>query len=384
MTARTEAPELQGPGEVSPRAKRWAVIVAALLVITAAIGVLLMRLHRRHLEGTERASLQEESARGLRISVTRVRTTPAARIVALPGDVHGFDQVTLYAKLSGYVRQVRVERGERVQRGQILATIESPESQREVAAAAHDANVARLNAERAEKLAPSGVVAQQDRDNAVARSRIAGANLQRARDLFAYTVVRAPFDGVVTARYVDPGALVPAATGATQAALPIADIADVDTLRIFVYVGQDTAPFVRAGDAVTIWQDEMPDKRIPATVTRAAGALDPRTRTMQVEIDVDNRSWGLLPGTFAHVELRIAEPPSPTIPDEAMVIRDGKTMVVEVNAGKAHYLPVDLGYNDGREVRVLRGLSGGETVGLDVPIEVEEGNPVQAVEGLGK
>jgi membrane fusion protein, multidrug efflux system len=184
---------------------------------------------------------------------------------------------------------------------------------------------------------------------------------------------------VVTMRYVDPGALVPAATGGTQSALPVVDLADTDTLRVFIHVGQDVAPFVRVGDAVTIWQDEMPTKRIPAAVTYAAGALDPRNRTMQVEIDLDNRSWAMLPGTFAHVELKLASPPSPLLPDEAIVIRDGKTMTCVVKDGHAHYVPVDLGYNDGRQVAVLGGLVGGETVGVDVPVEVEEGETVQPV-----
>ena len=99
-----------------------------------------------------------------------------------------------------------------------------------------------------------------------------------------YTRVRAPFDGIVTARYVDPGALVPAATGSTQALLPIVDLASVDTLRVFVYVGQDAAPFIHPGDGADVWQDELPDRHIPAKVAHVAGALDPRTRTMQVEL----------------------------------------------------------------------------------------------------
>ncbi|HZU85273.1 MAG TPA: efflux RND transporter periplasmic adaptor subunit, partial [Polyangiaceae bacterium] len=351
-----QAPELHGPRAAPPEARRWALAVAALLVVIAALAVVLLRARRQHREASDRAQRQDESARGIRLSVARVQTSSAARVVALPGDVRGFAQATLYAKLSGYVRRVDVDRGDRVKRGQVLAVIESPESQKDVASARHDADVTRRNAERADRLAPSGVVAQQDRDNAVAQARIAQANLARAVDILDYTLVRAPFDGVVTARYVDPGALVPAATGSTQSALPIVDVTDSGTLRVFVYVSQDAAPFVHVGDAVAVWQDEMPDKRIAATVTRIAGALDTRTRTMQVEIDVDNRPWGLLPGTFAHVELHVTEPPSPLVPDEAVVIRGGKTMVAVVEGSRARFVPVDLGYNDGRQVRVLRGL----------------------------
>jgi membrane fusion protein, multidrug efflux system len=388
MTAPAAAAQpLPQPKPLSPKRSRLVTLIAAGLVLVAAIAVLLLHWRRHHVESAERSKAEAEQARGPRISVTQVKTTAAHRVVTLPGDVHGFNQVTLYAKLSGYVRQVNVERGDRVESGQVLALLESPESQRDVASAQHDALLTRRNAARAEALAPSGMVTQQDRDTAFFQAKISHANLSRARDILDYTSVRAPFDGMITARYVDPGALVPAATGGTQAAMPIVDLADVDHLRVFVYVGQDVAPFVRLGDHVTIWQDELPAKRVPGTVTRIAGALDPRTRTMQVEVDLDNRTWKLLPGTFAHVEVQIAEPRSPLIPDEAIVIRDGKTMVAEIKDSRAHYQPVTLGYNDGQGVRVLSGLSGGETIGIDVPVEIAEGAPVQPMKmeaGKGK
>jgi membrane fusion protein (multidrug efflux system) len=380
MTAHAEHhPSLHESAQVSPRAKRVVLVAGVALVVLAALTVLLLHLHRRHAEAVQRASLERELAKGMRVTVVRVESTPSVRTVSLPGDVYGYNQTTLYAKVSGYVREIHVERGQRVKRGEVLARIESPENESDVASARNDMAIAKLNASRAESLAPSGVVSAQDRDNATARAQISGSALSRALDVLAYTVVKAPFDGVVTMRYVDPGALVPAATAGTQSALPIVDLADTDTLRVFVHVGQDVAPFVRVGDDVTIWQDEIPRRRIPAKVTFSSGALDPRSRTMQVEIDLDNRPWGVLPGTFVHVELKLASPPSPLLPDEAIVIRDGKTTACVVENAKARYVPVDLGYNDGRAVVVLGGLSGGETVGVDVPVEVQEGEVVQPV-----
>jgi RND family efflux transporter MFP subunit len=216
-----------------------------------------------------------------------------------------------------------------------------------------------------------------DRDNAVLTARASAAALGQARALLDYAVVRAPFDGVVSARYVDPGALVPAATGATQSAQPLVDVADTGVVRVFAYLGQDAAPFAHAHDPVVLWQDELPERRIPAELTFLAGALDPRTRTMQVEIDVQNEHWNLLPGTFAHVEIHIQEPPAPLIPDEAIVVRNGKIQVAVVADGKAHFVDVDLGYNDGTQVRVLRGLRGDEIVGTNVPVQVTEGDRVQ-------
>jgi RND family efflux transporter MFP subunit len=357
---------------------RVAIAVVALLAL-AAIAVVTLLWRRHHAVSRRRSDLAAERAKGLRLMVTRVESTPAERVVTLPGDLRGYDQATIYAKVSGYVRDVLVERGDRVTRGQRLATIESPESQKDVATAQHDARIAAQNAQRADRLAPSGVLSQQERDNAVAQANVAEANLEKARALLAYTVVTAPFDGVVTARYVDPGALVPAATGGTQSALPIVDVTAVDTLRAFLYVGQDVASFVHPGDDAVLWEDEDPAARVGAKVTRTAGALDPRTRTMQVEIDFDNRPFHLLPGTFAHVELHVREPPAPLLPDDAIVIRDGKTVAALVEGGHVRFVPVELGYNDGSGVRVVRGLSGGETVGIDVPVEIQEGDAVQAV-----
>ncbi|MGD0674463.1 MAG: efflux RND transporter periplasmic adaptor subunit [Polyangiaceae bacterium] len=377
MTADAEHPALRGSGRGAARAGRHAVILSVLIVVVAAAAVIGLRLERGHDVSVRRASLDRERANGVRLSVKKVTVRPEDRTVTLPGDVYGFSQTTLYAKVSGYVQSVRVERGQHVERGEVLAQIESPENEKDVVTAQHDWAIARINAIRAEQLAPSGVVSQQDRDNAAAQAKVARSSLGRAQAVLSYTTVRAPFDGVVTARYVDPGALVPAATGATQSALPIVDIADIDDLRVFVYVGQDAAPFVHAGDRATVWQDELPTRRITASVTHSTGALDVRTRTMQVEVDLDNRAWGILPGTFAHVELRFRGPPSPLIPDEAIVIRDGKTNVCVVHEGRAHYEEVKLGYNDGREVTVLGGLLGGETIGIDVPVEIGDGDVVQ-------
>ncbi len=377
MTAHAQAaPAGHAP---SPQTGHHAVLVTAgvLLVVLAAITVTVLYLHRRHATASDRAALEAEAARGPNVRVTQIKTTTEPRTVSLPGDVHGYDQTTLYAKLSGYIKEMRVDRGDHVAEGQLLATISSPETEDDVHAAENNAAIAKITASRYDGLAPAGVISRQDRDNAEAQQHIMQAELGRARSLMRYTLVRAPFAGIVTARYVDPGALVPAATGSTQTSLPIVDLASVDTLRVFVYVGQDIAPFVHPGDEAQVWQDELPDRRIPAKIAHTAGALDPRTRTMQIELDLDNRPWGILPGTFAHVEIRVPAVKTPLLPTEALVIRDGKTMVGDIRDGRVHYVEVALGYNDGRNVRVLRGLAEGDTVGLGLPVELNDGDVVQ-------
>lgn len=368
--------------EVSPaprpaRAGRIVFLVGIALLVIDIVTVLALSFYRRHSESRTYDERSKVAESGIAVTVTRVEVSNTSREVTLPADVRAFDQTTLYAKVSGYVRQMRVERGQHVKAGEILAVLGSPETDRDVAAARSDAEAKERIAVRVRSLAPPGVVSQQDLDNAERDARVARANFQRALDVRNYTLLRAPFEGVVTARYADPGALLPAATGATQAALPLVDLANLDRLRIFIYVGQDVAPFAHDGDDVTLWQDEKANEQIATKLTHVAGALDPRTRTMQCEIDLDNRPYHLQPGTFVHARLHIAVPPVPVVPNEALVVRDGKTMVVVVEDDRAHFVPVELGVNDGKTTRLVRGLKGGETIGVSVPVEVSEGARVQ-------
>jgi RND family efflux transporter MFP subunit len=353
-------------------------VLGVVLLVANLLTVAILWVHRRHVERQTRASRTDELAQGPRLSVVRVGVSNAARSVTLPADTRAFAQTTLYARVGGYVREVRAERGQRVLRNQVLAVVESPETQQDVTAARSEAENRRRTADRARMLAP-GVVSQQELDNALKDARVAQANLERAAAQRGYTELRAPFDGIVTARYVDPGALLPGGTGAA----PIVDVGTLDRLRIFVYVAQDVAPFIHPGDAVTLWQDEMPGKRIPASITYVAGALDPRTRTMQLEIDLDNRPWSVLPGTFMHVALEVHVPPSPMVPNEALVMRDGRTMVALVEGDKVRFVQVELGPNDGRTTRVTRGLEGGERIGLNVPVEISDGATVRPQEAPG-
>jgi hypothetical protein len=137
---------------------------------------------------------------------------------------------------------------------------------------------------------------------------------------------------------------------------------------------------VKAGDEVAIYEDERPEQRVPAKMTRVAGALDPRTRTMQCEIDIDNKIWHLIPGTFVHVRLAVEIPASPVVPDEALVTRDGVPHVAIIDGGKVHYVPIDIGNDDGKTTRILGGLKGGETIGINVPVELDENDKVQTID----
>lgn len=344
------------------------------VVVVAALGLgLLVFLHHRH-ETRERERLTQVADKGPRIYVAPVRKTPVQRSVTLPGDVRAFNQASIYAKVQGYVRSMNVDKGDAVRAGQVLGVIESPETDQQVAAARSDVAIKRRIAVRSRALVQSGIVSQQDVDVANADLEQSLVNLKRIEALQDYEVLRAPFDGVVTARNVDPGALV----SATNSGLSLVDVADPRRLRITVYAGQDVASFLSPGADAEIIQDEHPERVLHTQVTRLADALDPRTRTMLVEVDLDNREHVLIPGLFVHVTLHLRTQPLASVPTEALLVRGDKTVVALVQDNQVKLLPVEPGLNDGKTVQIKSPLPEGQLVALNLPIELGDGSHIQA------
>ena len=372
----TEAQEPPGPSPHTARRLAWAGAIALLVAILFA-AVLFFRHHTRLAKEADRR--RDEVDRGPKIFVAEARLAPASRTLTLPADVRGFLQSTVYAKIAGYVKTVLVEKGDHVKEGQVLGVLESPEVEQQVAAAEADTLVKRRTFERYQTLLKKDFVSVQDFETVRAQYEVSRAALKQQRAVLDYVTLRAPFAGIVTARYVDPGALVPAATGSTQSALPLVDVADLRRLRVLVFIQQDAAPFVHAGDAARIAVDQQPDLRIQAPVTLCAQALDPRTRTMLCEIWLENEHR-LYPGTFVHVTFQLAAPRSPVIASSALILREDKPAVAVVRDGKIHFVHVRPGLDDGKTVQIVEGLRAGERVALSPPSTLAEGDPVQAME----
>jgi RND family efflux transporter MFP subunit len=372
----------EGHGEGHPEsphtARRLAWAGAAALVLAILFAAVLFVRHHERLAAEARRR-RDDVDRGPRVFVAETRLAPASRALTLPGDVRGFLQSTVYAKIAGYVKSIAVDKGDHVKAGQVLGVLESPEIIQQVAAARADLLVKRRTFERYAQLVKKDFVPVQDFETTRAQYEVSQATLKQALAQLDYQTLRAPFAGVVTARYVDPGALVPAATGSTQSALPLVDVADLRRLRILVYVQQDAAPFVHAGDAVTIAVDQQPDLRLRVPVNRCAQALDPRTRTMLCEMWLDN-DHRLYPGTFVHVTFELAAPRAPVIDSSALVLRDDKPAVAVVRDDRIHFVNVRPGLDDGKTVQILDGLRPGERVTLSPPSSLAEGDPVQPVE----
>ena len=371
-------PEMQAR-EGSTRHKLVLYGVTACLVVIPILGVLFFT-HRRHArEAEQTSSVAAAQKKGPPVLVAKVSMTPAHRTVTLPADTRAVLSTTLYAKTSGFVVEMKTDKGFRCKQGDVLAVLQSPEVDQQVLAARADLDVKSRAATRNDELAKSGIVSEQDREAAVGNAQTASAALRQAEVLKGYEQIRAPFDGVVTARYVDPGALVPAATGSTQAAMPVVDIAKIDTIRAVVYLGQDIASLVHEKDDVKLWQDEQPNASWGAQITRLAGTLDPRTRTELAEIWFDNRERGIVPGVYLHAEIEIKVDPTPLVPNDALITRNGKTLVAIIENDTAHLVPVKPGYSDGSTIQIVSGLKGTETVGMNVPPEVVEGSKVSGV-----
>jgi RND family efflux transporter MFP subunit len=348
------------------------------LVAVASLGYADIRSKRQNSVVAERKSRAEKVERGPRVEMGAVEETAAGRQVSLPGEVRAYRQATLYAKVSGYVRVVRVDKGDRVKQNEVLGVLEAPEVEQQAASTRADLALKRVTEKRVEALAPSGAVSQQELDQSRAQVNQLNAELARIEAMRGYSVIRAPFAGVITQRYADPGALLQAATGATQSALPLVDIADIERVRIVVYLGQSEALFVHEGDHVELWNESKPDLKVTAAVSRFSRSLDPRTRTMLTEIEVPNPNHEFYPGTFVRVRLTLATPPSLVVPMDAVVFKDGKSQVAAVDHGNVHFMPVEVDSPDGKTVRVVQGIGKGGKVVLHPGDDIIEGISVQA------
>jgi membrane fusion protein, multidrug efflux system len=251
------------------------------------------------------------------VAVIRAQPGGVERTITLPGDIVGYYESALYSKVTGYLKSIFVDKGDMVRTGQALAIIEVPELDQQLARAQADLVIQHLTYQRLQSVWKSDprLVARQDVDIAYAKYQEAKAQADQLRAMESYTRIVAPFDGVITERFVDPGALIHAggqqsATAPMQgsarpggAAAPVVSLARLDELRIYVYVPQAEADFVYDGMPATVTVQGLSGARFSGTVTRFAHSLDLATRTMLTEVDLGNPEHKLYPGMYANVTL---------------------------------------------------------------------------------
>jgi membrane fusion protein, multidrug efflux system len=366
------------------RGSAWLYLAGILTVLVAAVmAFLLFTRQRSHVEAATE-TLKTEEQKGPTVQTATARRVTGDDTLRLIGEARPFQSAILYAKVSGYMRSISVDKGDFVRANQIIAVIESPEIDKQYQAAVADAHNKELIANRAATLVKKEMISQQDADQTEADAAVSKANLEQIGTLKSYEQLRAPFGGTVTARYADPGALIQNAASSQTSALPVVEISETSRLRIYVYVDQAHAAFVRKGDAVTILDQTNPGLKVAAHVTRTSGEIDPKTRTLLVEVDVDNPHNRILAGSFVQADMKLQTPRYIEVPSDALVVRGGQTFVAVVTQDNTvKFTQVAVADQTGESTRLLSGLNEGERVARSLGERVPEGAKVQPVSRPG-
>ena len=368
-----------------PLSTRLALVGGGLLLLVAVLlagfGILSRRSANEVL-----AKHTNEMAPPTVIAVTPKQGAPVDNFV-LPGNVSALTDSPIYARTSGYLTRWYFDIGAKVKKGALLAEIASPEVDQQLAQGEADlntaeatANNARIQADRYTGLVKTDAVSRQDTDTFVTQAtapaaavKSAQANVQRLRELQSFEKVYAPFDGIVTARNTDTGQLID-----LGAAKELFHLQAIQTLRVFANLPQIYSQNVKQGSKIDLTFAEYPGKIYQGTLARTSDAIDPASRTLLVEIDVDNRAGELLPGSLAQVHFKTPSVGSTFIvPAAALIFRsEGMRVATVVNGNVAHLVPVVIGEDDGASVQIITGLSGSDRVIQDPPDSLIEGEKV--------
>lgn len=264
---------------------------------------------------------------------------------------------------------------------QVLAEIDSAELESQYLSALTDLNQKEKINARLQELLKSNNTSQQAAEQAETNYRLAQEAVRNLAIMRSYQTLKAPFDGTVVARFADPGALVQAATTNQASSLPVLQIVDNRKLRVGVFVEQRDVAAIKVGDEAEIVDASNPERRRKAEISRTAGTLDPRTRTLFVEIDLDNSDQFLVPGSFVYVNLHVPVKSFLQIPVTAMVQRGGNPQVAVVGADSTiQFKPIKVASTDGAMINVAEGLKAGEKVALNISSDLTNGAKVRAAE----
>lgn len=398
--SRDEGYPAREPADAAPARPSWRRVTALTLAAGATFAALFAAgVSARARQQSERDEMAvAANSEAPRVLTALAERAPTAVEQVLPASAVPLLETAVYARTSGYLKRRLVDIGDTVSEGQLLAEIETPEVDAQLLQARAtlaesraalernraSANLTKLTFDRAQRLVKTGAVPPQEYDDANAAYKVATAvvavseatinaseaNVRRLSDLQQFQKVMAPFAGVVTARNYDAGALI-VADNAT--ARELFHVARMDTLRVFADVPQTFATAIRTGQSVPVLRREMPGREFPGTVARTTNALDPRTRTLRVEVDVPNADAALLPGMYLQVRFRFETPStSVRVPGAAVITRaDGPKVALVDGAHKVCYRPVKVGRDFGTTVEIETGLKGGETLvvrpGDDLP-----------------
>ena len=372
---------------------RGPIVVGVLAFLLLGILIALGIRTRVHAEEALATRAHEDAV--LSVAITTPVQGAAAQEITLPANTQAFIDTPIYARTSGYLRKWYADIGTRVHTGELLAEIETPEldqqvkqAQSELATAQANQQIAQITSERWTKLLAKNAVSKQETDQATSDFRArqsalsaAEANVMRLQQLQAFEKIYAPFDGVITTRNVDIGALIQAGDSNSPRA-ELFHMASTDKLRLFVPVPEVYANQVRTGSHITVTSDAIPDTRFTGTIVRNSDAIDISSRTLNVEVDVVNTDHKLLPGQYAFIHLPI--PPSTssmTLPSGALLFRGEGLRAGVVRDGRVQLVPVEIGHDYGAKVEITSGLGPHDQVILNPPDSLAEGERVNVEKG---
>ncbi len=395
------APAVMPAPDVSPvrRVRRILLAAGAVLAALFVVGVV-PRLVLRHRLRTNADTVRTQLPL---VATTNPRRAPEVLEVPLPGSMEAILETGIWARTDGYLKARYVDIGDRVRKGQQLADIETPEVDQQLMQAIATMNqdkanvvkfeadlaLARTTLQRYVAAGPGTVSKQQidertsgvtDAEKVVDAARATvnadEANVGRLLELQSFQKVYAPFDGVITARNVDPGSLISA--GSTTGTRELFRLAQVDVLRIFVFVPQSYAPDIKAGQRADVSVRELPGRVFQGTVTRTAGAIDPTSRTLLTEVQVPNPDGLLLSGSYATVRFKVQRPDPPLVVAQSALLIDSKGVRVAMvdTDGTLHYRSIQIGRDFGNDVEVLSGVETTDVLATGLAANIAEGSRV--------
>jgi len=394
ITSRTES-----DAETGNKIRRFAIIVAIVLLV----GFLIVHFTKSHEAGEVARGTAETSSAPPLVNVITVGQAPASLALNLPGATAAWYESTIYARVDGYVGTWTADIGDTVKKGQVLATIDTPDLDAQLAAAlaklkSDEAQV--TSAEATQKLAkvtyerwrdaPKGVVSEQERDSTRAANDSAAAQLNvakaqlvvdkavadRFKALSQFKLVTAPYDGKVIERQIDIGNLVTA--GSSTNTTLLYKVSQNDPMRVFVDVPQSAAADMRPGVEAKITASNIPDRVFVGKIARTADAIDQRARTLRVEVDIPNREQVLVPGMYVDMSFELPTRGLPQVPAAALVFRSSGPQVAVVDQNKqVSFHSVTIARDNGNSVEIGSGVKAGDVLALNISSQIAEGDKVE-------
>ena len=370
----------------------WPRPLRAILILIGAAGilvalVLVFSVHKEDVPNATPMESQRKSGQADRttdampsVQVLKPLRRDMTQTLTLPANVSPWYQATLYAKTPGYLKWIGSDKGDTVKKGQLLAEIDSPEIEQQFRQSEADYRIKQLTFQRLMNVWKENpeVIAKQDVDVAEAAAKSAQHLMENRRTLLGYTKVHAPFSGVITARFADPGALIQSAATTSMQAVPLFTLMDLEKVRVYVSVPQEASLQAKQGVPAIITSRDLPGQELRATITRTTNALDPATRSLLVEIDLPNPNHQLQPGMFVTTTLILQEHPQVLAlpPAALMTTANGKSVFI-VEEGRAKRVPVKTGLDDGVWIEITQGLQEGMDVVVVGKSGLTDGQAVQ-------